>query len=190
MKMHSKILVLSLFLFPVIWAFAPHKEKKNINNVPSTTEIKWISFEEAMVLSQKEPRKVIIDVFTDWCGWCKKMDVATFQHPVIAAYVSEKYYAVRLNAEQTAPIKVGDRTYKFIPGPEGRRGYHELAAELLGNKMSYPTIVFLDDNFNLIQALSGYRGPEDIEPIIKFFGSNAYANQSWEIFSKDFKSAF
>ena len=186
MKFSIKI-IFPVFLILILTAAFTWPAEKETKSKPELQEIHWISFEEAMLLSQKQQKKVIIDIYTDWCGWCKKMDVATFQHPVIAKYVSEFYYPVRFDAEQKADIVVGNKTYKFVPG--GRNGYHELAFELMGGKMSYPTIVFLDDNFNLIQAMPGYRGPQDMEPIVQFFGSNAYKTTAWDVFSKNFKTA-
>ena len=155
---------------------------------PGTELIKWVSMEEAVVLSAKEPRKILVDVYTDWCGWCKKMDLATFQQTDIAKYVKEKYYAVRLNAEQTEVIHINGKEYKYLPGPNGRKGYHELAAELLNGKLSYPTIVFLDENFNMIQPLPGYRGPQELDPILHYFGSDSYKSIDWDSFLKEFKS--
>ena len=41
------------------------------------SKIKWISIEEAEKLNKENPKKIMIDVYTDWCGWCKKMDKDT-----------------------------------------------------------------------------------------------------------------
>ena len=62
-------------------------------------EINWISIEEAEIANKKEPRKVFIDVYTDWCGWCKKMDASTFEDPQIIKYLNENYYCVKLDGE-------------------------------------------------------------------------------------------
>ncbi len=70
-------------------------------------EVKWMSFEEAVERSKTEKRKIFIDVFTDWCGWCKVMDKNTFPDLVIAKLLSnEKFYPVKFNAEQTADVAV------------------------------------------------------------------------------------
>ncbi len=129
--------------------------------------IKWLTFEEALVLQEKEPRMWVIDFWTDWCGWCKRMEATTFSDPKIGAFVNENYYAVSFNAEQKEEITVKGRTYKFIEN--GRRGYHELAAELMQGKMSYPTVVFLNRDMQIFQALPGYRTKEDFHPIVQYF---------------------
>jgi thiol:disulfide interchange protein len=35
--------------------------------------VKWLSYDEAIALSKKNPKPIFIDVFTDWCGWCKEI---------------------------------------------------------------------------------------------------------------------
>ncbi|MBL4586459.1 MAG: DUF255 domain-containing protein, partial [Flavobacteriales bacterium] len=90
-------------------------------------KINWVTLGQADSLRRIEPRKILIDVYTDWCGWCKKMDDTTFSEPELVKYVNENYYAVKLNAEQKEPITVGGKTYNYVAN--GRRGYHEIAKE-------------------------------------------------------------
>ena len=66
--------------------------------------VKWYTFEEAVALNKKEPRKIFIDVYTDWCGWCKKMDETTFSKPEIAKILNKDYYAVKFDAESLDTI--------------------------------------------------------------------------------------
>lgn len=156
------------------------------NSFAQQTKLNWMDFTKLQDSMKLKPKKVFIDVYTDWCGWCKVMDKNTFSHPQIAGILNKYFYLVKFNAEQTDKIVFKGKDYVFIP--QGMRGYHELAAELMDNKMSYPTVVYLDENLNKIQAIPGYYKPEDIEPILKYFGSDAYKNIPWDEYQKNFKS--
>lgn len=128
-------------------------------------------------------------MYTDWCGWCKKMDVSTFSHPAVAKYINEHYYAVKFNAEKEGPISVKDSTYA-LNAAYGRNGAHELAVKLMKGRLSYPTIVFLDEKFNLLTPVPGYQKPDQIEPMLKYFGEQHYLTQSWTDFSNVFKGVW
>ncbi len=148
--------------------------------VMAQEKIKWHTMEEVQQLSQDDPRKIFIDVYTDWCGWCKKMDATTFQDPGIIEHLNSNFYAVKLDGEGKEDIEFKDKVYKYVP--QGKRGYHELAAVLMNGKLSYPTTVYLDENLNLIQPIPGYMTVENLEPILKFLGEDHYKNQTWQEF--------
>ena len=82
--------------------------------------IKWYTLNEAIELNKAEPRNFVVDVYTYWCGWCKRMDAQTFSNQIIADYVNENYYAVKFNAEQKGTLTVGEKEYNFVDN--GRRG--------------------------------------------------------------------
>ena len=143
-------------------------------------KIKWYTIEQVQELSVNNPKKIFVDVYTDWCGWCKKMDATTFQDPKIIKQLNDNFYAVKLNAEGKEDIQFKNRVYKFVA--QGQRGYHELAAAFLQGKLSYPTTVYLDESLNLIQPIPGYLEGKDLEPILIFLGENRYKNQTWQDF--------
>lgn len=145
-----------------------------------SAQIEWISIEEAAKRNQKQPRKIFIDVYTDWCGWCKKMDRDTFSDPKVSEYLNKHYYAVKLNAEGKEPITLNGTTYQFKP--ENRS--HDLAIQLLQGKMSYPTTVYLDENFNMLSPVPGYLNVEQFDKILKFYGDNHYKSRSYQDFEK------
>lgn len=156
-------------------------------NAFSQTEgklVKWYTIEEAMKLNEKTPKKIFIDVYTDWCGWCKTMDKNTFNNPVIAEYLNKFFYPVKLNAEQKEDITYKGTIYKN-KGTEPRSP-HDFAAALLSGKMSYPSVAYLDGENNLLTAVPGYYPPEEMEPILVFFGEDHYKTTKWE----DFKAKF
>ncbi len=145
-------------------------------------QIQWLTLSQAYELIKTQPRKVFVDVYTDWCGWCKKMDRETFSQPYIIQYANEKFYAVKLNAESREPIKLGDKILNFIP--QGPRGYHEAAVGLLNGQMSYPSIVFLDENFAIIERLPGYKDAKTFHQIITFLGGNHYKQEPFDKFQQ------
>ncbi|MER3317695.1 MAG: DUF255 domain-containing protein [Allomuricauda sp.] len=146
-------------------------------------DINWISWEEAVQLSQTDaqPKKIFVDVYTDWCGWCKKMDKNTFQNPEVSKYMQDNFYMVKMDAEGKDPIKYQGKEFKFVPS--GRRGYHELAAALLQGRMSYPTVVFLDEQLNMLSPVPGYQQVEPFMQIAKYFGENIYKDKDWESYA-------
>ncbi len=152
------------------------------------SQVKWLTFEEAVEKSKTEKRKIFIDVYTDWCGWCKVMDKNTFSEPKVAKILNEHFYPVKFNAEQREDVIFAGNTFKFIDN--GRNGYHQLAASLLNNQLSYPTVVFLDDEFRMIQPLPGYQKPEEFHKIIQFIGEDHYKNVTWKDWQVTYKSPY
>ncbi|MCK0160287.1 thioredoxin family protein [Allomuricauda sp. F6463D] len=152
----------------------------SINTQINAQDINWISWNEAVELSKTDaqPKKIFVDVYTDWCGWCKKMDKNTFQHPDVSKYMQDNFYMVKMDAEGKDPITYQGKTFKYIPS--GRRGYHELAAALLQGRMSYPTVVFLDEQLNMLSPVPGYQQVEPFMQIAKYFGENIYKDKDWE----------
>lgn len=148
------------------------------------SKINWMSFAEAVKLNETAPKKIFIDVYTDWCGWCTKMDQTTFIDPTIVEYMNDNFYAVKFNAEQKEPVEFME--YTFVnEAPEGsKRSTHQLAAALLQGKMSYPSYVFMNEKNQILTVVPGYSKAEDFITILKYFGSDAFLTTSWEEFSK------
>lgn len=142
-------------------------------------KLTWLSFEQAVELQAKVPKKIIIDVYTDWCGWCKKMDKYTYTNDSVIKQINANYYLVKLNAEQKEDIKFKDKTFSFKPEYKS----HELAVSLLNGQMSYPTTVFLDEDINILTVVPGYLTPKDLNPILKYFGENIYKTMNWKEYS-------
>ncbi len=143
-------------------------------------KINWMTFEEAIELNKKNPKKIFIDVYTDWCGWCTKMDQTTFTDSEVVKYMNEHFYPVKLNAEQQEPIEYNGYTYTYVA--QGRRGNHQLAAALLQGKMSYPSYVFMNDDEKLITILPGYMQASEFITVLEFIGTNSFKSMSFEDF--------
>ena len=152
--------------------------------------INWISLEEAVAAQQKEPRKIMMDVYTQWCGPCKMMMANTFTNANVIEYVNANYYAVKFDAESPEPVTFQGTEFTnpdYDPNRRGRNGVHQLSRAMKVN--AYPTIVYLDEEANVIAPISGYKQPSQMELYLKFF-HKAYqqgADQSvWEAYRDAF----
>jgi thioredoxin-related protein len=136
-------------------AFTGPKAEKNPENQQAEATINWLTIEEAQKLSENEPRKVFVDVYTDWCGWCKKMDKTTFTDASVVEYANKHFYAVKLKADSDNKV--------MFHGKEVTQA--ELARAL--RVSGYPTIVFFDESFKQFQPVSGFRQPDEFMKMLK-----------------------
>lgn len=148
-------------------------------------EIEWLSWDEAFDRSNSEKKKFVVDIYTDWCGWCKKMDKTTFSNPEIAEYVNANYHAIRLNAQHVDPIEYQGKVYKYEKGIKS--GYHQLAAELCKSRLKLPTVVFLDENGEVLQAIRGFQDKNTFEMIISFFAENQFKSTPWKQYVMEYR---
>ena len=157
-------------------------------NYAQDSDIKWLSFEDAIALNKKNPKKILVDVYTNWCYYCKVMDKKTYSSSKVATYINKHFYPVKFNAEQKENLIFNDSIFKYVK--QGRRGYHEFAVALLEGKLSYPTTVFFDAKEQVITRLPGYLTVKNYEPILVFLGEDYYLSEKWEDFVKKYKNTF
>jgi len=182
MKSSIYTLLLSFTLLASASVFNHATAQKNTAKDKNTKAetINWLTMEEAEAKLKKQPRKIFIDVYTDWCGWCKKMDKSTFSDPEVVAYINKNYYAVKLDAEGKEPITVKGHTYTYKPEYKS----HELALALLNGQMSYPTTVYLDEKMNMLSPVPGYLDKTAFLKIVRYFGDNIHKTMSWQEYEK------
>jgi thioredoxin-related protein len=146
---------------------------------PPAAPLKWYTWEEAVALNKTKPKKFFVDVYTDWCGWCKRMDKSTFSDEKVAAYLAANYYPIKLNAEQKADILFNGETFKFVETGNGK-GVHTLAYALLDGKMSYPSMVYLNEQYERIMISPGYKEAPDMLKELTFAAEEKYKTTNWE----------
>ncbi len=161
-------LVLSILVSPLLLAGGNAGEADE-------SSVKWYTYEEAVKAAQNKPKKIFIDVYTDWCGWCKKMDRSTFTANKVVDVLNKDFYAVKLNAESNKSIEVkGENT---TPRAVARKF----------KVTAYPTTVYLDENQNLIQSVPGYQSAENLDMILNYFAGDYHKNTDWKEFQKSYQ---
>ncbi len=184
MKLTNLIWV-SCFLAGLLMRPTAHAQE---NYTQEKVKVDWMNWEQAIEKTKKSKKKILLDVYTQWCTWCKRMDEQTFSQPEMAAYINANFYPVKLDAQEKGDIHYRNKVYRFVKNSS--RGYHELAAEILKGRMSYPTIVFLDEEQNVIQAIVGFKTAEQFEMIASYFATDSYLKVPWSTYQKQYRSSF
>jgi len=148
--------------------------------------IDWLNLKEAAISLQKEKKPVLIDLYTNWCGWCKVMDKKTYSNKNVAQYVQDRFYPVKLNAESKEAIEWNGQIYHFNPDFRS----NEFAVYLTQGRLEFPTTVIIPQDGSAPQAIPGYLEPKDFELIAKYFGEGEYGKISFAEYQKNFKSSW
>jgi len=151
----------------------------------SSAKVKWYSMQEALELNKTNPKKFFIDVYTDWCHYCKLMDQNTFSDTAVAKYLNQHYYPVKFNAEGKDTIRFAERI--FVNQNISGRSPHDFAVALLQGKLSYPSIVFMNEQNQMITVVPGYRTPDQVSPILVFLAEDYFKTISFDDFMKTYK---
>jgi len=126
----------------------------------SAQEINWVTLEQAEAELKNSPEKLLfIDFYTDWCGWCKKMDVSTFKEAEVIKHINENYIPVKFDAESKADVSFRGKTYKYVRASNGR-GVNSFAYFSLQGRLSYPAYAVMKGDGKLEKLLLGYM-PKD-----------------------------
>ena len=174
----KKLLMLAGFACVLIMSFSfSNNDAEKIN---------WISMSQLDEMYAKNPRPVLVDIYTDWCGWCKQMDKTTYRDDKLAAYINEHYYAVKFNAESTENITFNKKLYRY----NKQYRVNELAVYLTSGRLAFPTTVVMSGVNGDPAPLPGYMKPKQLEAPIKFYGDKANETQSYVEFYKKFHSAW
>lgn len=147
--------------------------------VPSSQaqEVQWnASPGAAYELAKAESKPLIIDVYTDWCGWCKVMDRETYNDEQVSAYINSHFKAAKLDAEYEGALSFAGDQYTF----NERSNVHDLAAAMLQGQMSYPSTVFFDGEGQMLFVVPGYLKKDQFMQILTFIAEGIYKEKSWE----------
>lgn len=182
--------VLLLFVFAIFSI-----QSTPFQEAQEATEINWMSFEEALELQKTIPKKIFMDVYTQWCGPCKALDRVTFHNTDVVKYVNENYYAVKFDAESPTPITYKEKTYSnptYVPNKKGRNGVHELSRFL--QVTAYPTMMFFSETGDPITKATGNLKPTQLEYYLKTITEEVYntlkTEEEWKAYQEGFEYTF
>lgn len=133
-------------------------------------ELKWKPLEAGFAEAKRTNKKIMIDVYTDWCTWCKRLDRDVYGSADVAEYLDRQYVIIKLNAESKSKVVFDKTSYTEA----------ELAQAL--GVSGYPTIIFFDSNGEPLDKLGGYVPANEFLPIIKYFGDGSYKTMTWKAY--------
>ncbi|HRO46040.1 thioredoxin family protein [Agriterribacter sp.] len=145
-------------------------------------KLEWLTLAQAEAGMATQKKDILIDLYTDWCGWCKVMDRNTYTNPDVIQYLNDKFYPVKLNAETKEVLTWRGRQFKY----NDQYRVHDYAILLTGGQLSYPSTVILPADGSAPQVIPGYLKPPDMELVLKYFGEDHYGKTPFETYRKDF----
>lgn len=153
--------------------------------------INWLTLEQAVELNKTAPRKIMVDIYTQWCGPCKMLTKNTFGDARVAAYLNANFYCVKFDAESGDPVNFMGNTFTnpaYNPAAPGRNSVHELTGFL--GVSAYPTIIFMDEENKLLLPVKGYQTPAQLELYLRLVAENHYqsitTNEQWAAWQSGF----
>ncbi|MGN6248040.1 MAG: thioredoxin family protein [Ginsengibacter sp.] len=160
-----------------VFSFAKVKptEKEKIN---------WLSMDQLNAKMKAEPKPVLIDIYTDWCYWCKVMDKKTYNNSKVISYINQHFYAARMNAETKDPVKWNNKSYQYDPANK----VNDFALYATRGQLAFPNTVIFPEAQQTPAAIPGFMEPKEIEVILKYFGEGAYKTQNFNEYSANFKA--
>ena len=152
----------------------------------SEVHFKDLAFKDALKEASKDHKVIMVDLYTDWCGWCKVMDRETFTDEKVAEYLTKNFYCVKLDAEMKEAIDFNGHKFEYVAN-QGRNGVHTLAYSLLDGNMGYPSIVYLTTTYERIVISPGYKKPDQLMAELKYASDEVYKTKKWDEYMAEFQ---
>jgi thioredoxin-related protein len=138
----------------------------------ATEGVNWYHYQEGMKQAKESNKPILLDFYTDWCGWCKKMDKETYGNRDIQQLLNLNFIPIKINAESKEPVKVDGKEMKM---KDLTRKYAVRA---------YPTTVFLEPDGTPIAPWAGFSEAASFRKVLGFIQEKAYKKMSFDEFTK------
>lgn len=164
-----------------------------ISGLSAQEKIEWIKIdqlEKSIGQTNNQGKKILVDCYTDWCGWCKRMDKDTFSDTLIAKIMNYYFIAVKFDAECQENVTLKGKEYKSNGANSKKKNPHQLAYYLLNNRLSYPSFSIMNTDLNVIEVIAGYNNPNEFEKMLVFFGEGLNTKLDYNQFAKEYETKY
>ena len=168
--MNKKYILIAIVM--VAAAATVYMASKFSKHAQDPATIEWHNVSDGMALSHSTNKKILMDVYTDWCTWCKKMDKETYSKGEIASYISDHFIPVRLNAE-SQQMRLFDTVH--ITDADLASAFHVTG---------YPTTIFIQSDGKPITSLPGYVETDEFKNVLRYIAEDAYMKMGYDDFKK------
>ena len=152
----------------------------------TSEKVQWLKLDEVREKIKEQGKPVLIDLYTDWCYWCKVMDKKTYSNSKVISYINEHFYSARVNAETTDAVNWNNKIYNYNTNYK----INDFALFVTYGQASFPTTVIIPDENTAPIPVPGFMEPKEIEVILKYFGDGAYKTKTFPEFQKTFKATW
>lgn len=170
---------IAIFSLACVFLFCSAKVKPT-----EKQKINWLTIEEVAVKMKSDPKPILMDIYTNWCYWCKVMDKKTYNNKEVISYINQHFYAVKLNAETKQPVLWDNTTYKYDEGNK----VNDFALFATQGQLAFPNTVIFPQTEKIPAAIPGFMEPKEMEIILKYFGEGYYKTQNFNEYSANFKA--
>lgn len=170
---------IAIFSLACVFLFCSAKVKPT-----EKQKINWLTIEEVAVKMKSDPKPILMDIYTNWCYWCKVMDKKTYNNKEVISYINQHFYAVKLNAETKQPVLWNNTTYEY----DERNKVNDFALFATQGQLAFPNTVIFPQTEKTPAAIPGFMEPKEMEIILKYFGEGYYKTQNFNEYSANFKA--
>jgi thioredoxin-related protein len=154
-------------------AVAGDEDKKNPSSMEKTDSLIWYKYDEGLAKAKKEKKHILVAFYTNWCGWCRRMDKFTYGDEEVKKVLNESYVAIKVNAQSKEQVGVEEK--KITES--------ELAGKF--RVRSYPTTWFLKYLGERIAPYYGYADAQTFLNVLNYIKDDLYDKISFEEYLKN-----
>ncbi len=155
MRSLAAVLAFALLLLPSAGTAQPDR-----SSVPKS--VRWLSLEQSLERAASADKYVFVSVYTDWCGYCRRLNNVTLRAEPVLAELWKNFESVMINAESDQPVIWHGQTTTF----------RELAGTIWGVS-GYPTLLFINPKGEIIGRFASYADPELMLQLLTYVSSGA-----------------